>query len=96
MTYQQSEMDFSSNVHANSLEVYRENIIPELSSRENACLDALRILGEATVAEVAKYMNTFHHAISGRFTSLKEKGRVKSIGTKKINNRPHDLLTIVD
>lgn len=107
MSYQQSEIEFietdfeltelaevEHKMHVNSLDAYRKMILPELTVREMECFIALKELNEATVSEVAVYMNTFPHCISGRFTALKEKNKIRTIGIKKIGRSRHDILTI--
>lgn len=90
----QIQMNFTS-VHPNSFEVYKENVLPNLSQRENDVLNAYRYLGPSTLHEVAAFMKVFPHTISGRVTALKKKGLIKIVGIKKINGRPNDILEVV-
>lgn len=88
----QAEINF--NVHDNSLFAYND-ILPNLSERQKEVINALRYLGKATCSEVATFLKTFPHTISGRFTELRKKNLVKEIGRKIINNRPHAIWEVV-
>lgn len=88
----QTSMNFKKNIHPNSLEAYKEDILPELTNREQEVYDAIKELKKTTCRDVAIHLHTFPHAISGRFTGLKKKGYIKEVGTKKINGRSHALV----
>lgn len=58
-------------VHPNSLEVYKEKVLPTLMGRKLQVLNSIKSLGgEATMWEVSQIMNVPVHTISGRFSEL--------------------------
>jgi Mn-dependent DtxR family transcriptional regulator len=78
-------------VHDNSLHAYYNDVLPTLSERQKEVLRAIRHLGSATCSEVATFLKTFPHTISGRFSELSKKSLIKEVGNKVINNRPHAI-----
>jgi hypothetical protein len=91
-------------VHKNSLQVYQEQILPNLKAKHKAVMDALAILGPSTSLDVADYLRKPLNAISGRFTELsgsseKEYGRplIKQVGSKKNRyNNPCAIWEIIE
>lgn len=81
-------------MHINSLFAYHNDVEPELSERQKEVLTSLRYRGPSTCSEIATFLKTFPHAISGRFSELRKKNLVKEIGRKIINNRPHAIWTL--
>lgn len=84
-------------IHKNSETVYREKIRPTTKNRHLRVLDALQELGEATIYEIADYINKPVHVFSGRLTELsgtKEYGKplIESVGTR--NNKYNNPCTI--
>lgn len=88
----QTQIDFT--IHPNSLYVYQKNILPTLSERQKEVLNALRYKGPSTCSEIATYLKTFPHTLSGRFTELRKRNLIKELGNRIINNRPHAIWTI--
>jgi hypothetical protein len=71
-------------VHKNSLQVYQEQILPNLKAKHRQVMDALAILGEGTSLDVADYLRKPLNAISGRLSELS--GRTKDYSTPMIES----------
>lgn len=56
-----------------SLDAYFTKVSPNLTARESWVLEAIEVLGEASIETVADYYNVGQNVISGRITGLKKK-----------------------
>lgn len=78
----QTQINFT--VHPNSVNNYREKILPTLSGRKLEVLNAIKSLGgKATLYEVGQNLNKPIHTISGRFTELKKLELIQDTGITK-------------
>ena len=69
-----------------SLEVYRNEVKPKLTEREQWVLEALEELQPASCEQVAEYLKVPVNVISGRFTGLKKKEKI-TVAYIQPNNR---------
>lgn len=91
----QTELIFS-NVHENSIDTYRDKILPTLSKRRQDVLNAIIELGgETTLYNVGQLLGRELGTISGRITELKLAGIIEETGAIKIiNNRSFSILKL--
>jgi hypothetical protein len=70
-------------IHQNSLTPYKEKIKPELGKWQKLVFDCIVKYGEITSKDVAFWLGVPLHKISGRFTELKEKGKIIETGKRE-------------
>ncbi len=81
----QSEINF--NVHVNSVNTYKEKIIPTLMGRKLEVLNAVKELGgEATLYEIGALLNKPLNTFSGRIKELRLMNLLEDTGRFKIHH----------
>lgn len=75
-------------LHPNSLTTYIDDILPFLTAKEAEVLRAITYLNRATMHQVAAHMGVETHCISGRFGSLRDKGRIEAASIDRTTGRP--------
>lgn len=75
-------------MHPHSLTTYTDDILPFLTAKEAEVLRAITYLNRATMHEVAAHMGVETHTISGRFGSLRDKGRIEEASIDRTTGRP--------
>jgi predicted transcriptional regulator len=90
----QQEINF--NIHANSLAVYEDKVLPNITGRKLEVFNAIKSLGgSATLWEVSQHLNKPIHTLSGRITELKKMQLIFDTGKNKIHNdSPFSILNI--
>lgn len=78
--------DYRMAMSQTSLLVWRTEVEPKLSKRQNQVLAAIEELGEACINEVAVHLETFPNSISGRFTELKEMDKIVKTDRRRMTN----------
>lgn len=73
-------------MNSNSLLAYATTVEPNLTKREAWVLEALEEIAPASCEDVANHLGVFPHTISGRFTGLKNKGKIIFV-KKDLNER---------
>ncbi len=84
-------------MNPNSINIYYNKVLPNIKGKHTRVMGAIDKLGEATVYEVAEYLNTAVHNISGRITELsgtKEYGKPVIEAAGKRNNKYGNPCTI--
>ena len=80
---------------ANKIDNYYYQIMPELTTREEEVLKAMKTIAEpCTMHQVANFMGVGLNSISGRFSKLVEKEKIKPIGKTK-DKRPKTIYEVV-
>jgi DNA-binding MarR family transcriptional regulator len=72
-----------------------DSIQKELTPREMKVYEKVYTFPGITQRETAEKLNVPVHTISGRFTSLENKGIIIVIGEKKIGNRSHGTYAVI-
>lgn len=63
-----------------SMAAFFTKVKPELTKREEDVMDVVELKYPTTLEQVARVMRVPEHTISGRFTGLKKKDRIKAVG----------------
>lgn len=83
-------------VHANSLAVYKDKVLPNLTGRKLQVLEALKKLGgEGTMYEVGQLLNLPLNNISGRFSELKKLQLITENGNKQHHGNSFTIFKVV-
>lgn len=69
-------------VHPNSIQAFKDTVQPELMSRKEMVVTAIKELGKASMRAIADHIGVPLHTISGRFSELQRDGRIKVVGSK--------------
>ncbi len=83
-------------IHSHSLEAWYDQILPTINERQRNVLEAIKKLGNATMRDIALYMNVPMHTISGRITELKspKMNLIKKVGRVKIGDSSFSVYNI--
>jgi predicted transcriptional regulator len=65
-----------------SIANYENKIKPELNVRQKEIYDLIKKFGELTSNDVAIYLNVRLNTISGRFSELRDSGKIKVVGRR--------------
>ena len=80
---------------ANKIDNYYYHIMPELTTREEEVYQAMQSIAEpCTMHRVANFMDVGLNSISGRFSKLVEKKKIKPIGKTK-DKRPRTIYGVI-
>jgi DeoR/GlpR family transcriptional regulator of sugar metabolism len=66
-----------------SIQNFHKKIRPELSVRQKAIYDLIKQRGESTSNDIAEYLKVRLNTISGRFSELKDKGKIKEVARRE-------------
>lgn len=82
-------------MNTNSLNAYRSLIEPNLTNMELEVFVKIKEFQPISCAELAEKIGRLPHQISGRFTGLKEKQKIKVFDRIKIGKTNHDRYMVV-
>lgn len=79
-----SQPELPRQMHSNSIEAYREKVLPTLSGRKLEVLNAIKELGgKADMWEIGQYLNRALNTFSGRISELKKMGLIEDTNENK-------------
>lgn len=67
-------------MNPNSTNVYENIVKPTAETRRKEIKAAIKVLGPSTMEQVADYLDTFVHVISGRFGELQRTEELEIVG----------------
>ncbi len=90
----QTQIDFTRQMSPISITNYVEIVEPTLSKREMEVLDVFKTIAPCTCYDVSRKMGVGINVISGRFTGLRKKGKIKEVDVVKVGRSTHGVYDI--